>query len=623
VPDAPRERAPTLLALGGALVLAYLAVRPHLYVSWTPGDEGVLAQGAERVMRGEVPHRDFVALWSGGLDYLNAAAFRLLGTRLTTLRTVVLGAWLLGLSAMFASARRMLPVWGAVCLTVCAAVWTLPLSPHPLPSWYTLFLSLFGVAAIVQWMHRRSAIWLAAAGVAAGAAVAVKITGLYFIAGVLLWVVWQVQDDVPAPAGGRPSAARGYAWTVTLCLAAYLALVTQLVRSELSANTALHFIAPNALLAGVLLWREWRLPARTEKARFVALASLAGPFALGVAIALVPWLWPYGHTHALGDLARGLFVTPRLRLAIATYPLPGLRSAGVSVAPFFVLLAGAPFVRQPLRRVDVIGLAAVFGAAFAFSYDGSPVVLVTWYGLRMMAPVCAVLTAWWIVAPPRGVRIPRESAALVFLLVAAAVTASFVQIPFALYTYFLYFVPLLALALAALLTAQPVMPRAVPAALLAFVLLFGARNPDSLPPRHTERAGDALAPLALARGGIIVTRDDSALYAQLIGSIQRHAAGGWMYVWHDAPQLYFLAGLHNPTHTMFDAFDDSIAASAATLTAELESRDVRVVVLTDPEHAIRPIDPAFHAWLLATYPESEPIQRFEVRWRREPLNLKP
>ena len=622
MPDGPRERAPTLLALGGALVLAYLAVRPHLYVSWTPADEGVLAQGAERVMRGELPHRDFVALWSGGLDYLNAAAFRLMGARLATLRTVVAGAWLLGLCAMFASARRLLSAWTAACLTVCAAVWTLPLSPHPLPSWYALFFALFGVAAIVQWMHRRRRMWLAAAGVAAGAAVAVKITGLYFIAAVLLWIVWQVQDDVPAPAGGRPSAARGYAWLVTSGLAAYVVLVAQLVRSELSANTALHFILPNALLAGVLIWREWRLPALAERARFVALGSLAGPFAFGLALALVPWLWPYAHAHALGDLARGLFVTPRVRFAVATYPLPGLRSAGVAVAPFIVLLGGAPFVRQPLRRADVIALAAVFIAAFAFSYDGSPVVLVTWYGLRLMAPVCAGLLAWWIVAPPRGLRIPRERSALVFFLVAAAVTASLVQIPFALYTYFLYFVPLVALALAALLTAQPAMPRAVPAALLAFVLLFGARNPDSLPPRHTERAGDALAPLALARGGILVTRDDSTLYAQLIGAIQRHAAGGWMYVWHDAPQLYFLAGLRNPTRTMFEVFDDSIARSAETLTAELEAHDVRVVVLTDPYHVARPIDPTFRAWLLAAYPESEWIQRFEVRWRRAPFRLK-
>jgi hypothetical protein len=602
-------------------VLAYLAVRPELYVSWTPPDEGVLAQGAERVMRGELPHRDFVALWSGGLDYLNAAAFRVLGPRLATLRTVVAAAWLLGLAAMFVAARHVLSAWVAGALTLCAALWTLPLSPHPLPSWYNLFLALFGVAAVVQWKQGRQRIWLVAAGAAAGASVAVKIIGLYFVAAVLLFFVWQVQDDVHVEADGRRSAARGYAWMVTGGLLAFLALVLQLVRSEFGVNTALHFIVPNLLLVGALLWREWRLPAVVERARFAAFFSLVIPFAAGAGLIIAGWLWPYVHGHALTDLARGLFVTPRVRFIVATYPLPGLKSAGLAVAPFALLLAGAPFIRRPLRRVDHIALAVVIAAALALAYDGSPVVLITWYGLRLLTPVCAALATWWLIAPPRGMEIPKERAALVFFLAAAAATGSLVQIPFALYTYFLYFVPLLALALAALLTAQPAMPRAVPAALLAFVLLFAARGPDSLPKRHESRPQDALALLALPRGGLIVSREDSTTYAQLIGSIRRHASGEWMYVWHDAPQVYFLAGMRNPTRTMFEVFDDSLARSTGELTRALQRHDVRLVVLTDPSGAVRQMDPAFHAWLLTAYPEVEWVERFEVRWRREPLTM--
>jgi hypothetical protein len=602
-------------------VLAYLAVRPELYVSWTPPDEGVLAQSAERVMHGELPHRDFVALWSGGLDYLNAAAFRALGPRLATLRTVVAAAWLLGLAAMFAAARHLLSAWVAGALTLCAALWTLPLSPHPLPSWYNLFLALFGVAAMLEWMRRRRRIWLVAAGAAAGASIAVKIVGLYFVAAVLLLFVWQVQDDVHATPDGPRTAARGYAWMVTGGLLGFLALVVQLVRSELTANAALHFIVPNVLLVGALLWREWRLPVVAERARFVAFLSLAAPFAIGAGLAVATWLWPYARGHAIADLARGLFVTPRVRLLVATYPLPGLKSAGLAVAPFVLLLAGAPFVRRPLRRADHIALASVVAAALALSYDGSPVVLITWYGLRLLTPVCAALATWWLVAPPRGMEIPKERAAFVFFLAATAATGSLVQIPFALYTYFLYFLPLLALALAALLTAQPAMPRAVPAALLAFVLLFGARGPDSLPKRHESRPQDALAPLALPRGGIIVSREDSTTYAQLVGSIRRHASGEWMYVWHDAPQLYFLAGMRNPTRTMFEVFDDSLARSAGALTLALQRHDVRLVVLTDPAGAARPMDPAFHAWLLRAYPEAEAVERFEVRWRRGPLAI--
>lgn len=621
MPSTPRERATGLLVLGCALTLAYLAVRPHLYVSWTPSDDGVLAQGADRVLRGELPHRDFVALWSGGLDYLNAAAFRVLGERLTTLRTVVAAAWLAGLAAMFAVARRILPAWPAGLLTVCAALWTLPLSPHPLPSWYTLALGLCGAAAVVEWTHSRRRRWLAVAGVAAGASIAVKIVGLYFVAAVFLFFVWQVQDDLPATSKGS-SRTRAYAWTITAGLVGFLGLVGALWWNERAVNSAVHFVVPACLLVGVLLWREWRLPALAGGARFAALFGLVLPFVLGAALATAPWLWPYVRAHALGDLARGLFVTPRLRLIAATYPLPGLRSAAVSAAPFIVLLAGAPFVRRPLRRIDRIALVLVVAGALAFSFAGSPVVLVTWYGLRLMTPVCAALAAWWLVAPPPGMEIPKERAALVFFLTAAAVTGSLIQIPFALYTYFLYFIPLLALALAALLTAGPAMPREVPAALLAFVLLFGWRNPASLAPPPANEARDALAPLALARGGIIVSRDDSTLYAQLMAAIRQHADGEWLYVWHDAPQLYFLAGMRNPTRTLFEAFDDAEERSPGSLTATLQRHDVRLVVLTDSAGAYRPMDPAFRAWLVTEYPESAWVRRFELRWRRGPFRLK-
>jgi hypothetical protein len=603
------------------LVLAYVAVRPHLFVSWTPSDEGVLAQGAERVMRGELPHRDFVGLWSGGLDYLNAAAFRAAGVRLATLRLVLVAGWLLALAAMFTAARHLVSVWVAAALTLCAALWTLPLSPHPLPSWYTLFLGLFGVAAVLEWMRSKRRGWLVAAGIAAGASVAVKIVGLYFIAAVMLLFVWQVQDNVEAPPDGRGSAARPYAWTITAGLLGFLLLVVQLVRSEFSANTALNFIVPNFLLVCTLLWREWRLPAQAERARFAALFSLAVPFALGAVVAMVPWLWPYVRDHATADVLRGLFVTPRLRLLLVTYPLPGLRSALTSAAPFVALIVGAPFVRRPLRRADHIALAVVVAIALAFAYDGSPVVLVTWYALRLLTPVCTAIAVWWLVAPPRGMEIPRDRRALMFFLVAAAATGSMIQIPFALYTYFLYFVPLLALALAALLTSQPAMPRAVPAALLAYVLLFGARNPDSLGKRPGPvRPQDELALLAVPRGGIVVTREDSTLYTQLVQSIQKHASGEWMYVWHDAPQIYFLSGLRNPTHTTFEAFDDSLSRSTAALTRMLRSHDVRIVVLTDARTAYYPMDPKFRRWLLTEYPESEMVNTFDVRWRRGALS---
>src|SRR5439155_12222279 len=62
---------------------------------WIPHDEGLLAQSADRVLQGELPHRDFDEPYSGGLNYLHALGFEALGTRLISLRYVLLFFFLL------------------------------------------------------------------------------------------------------------------------------------------------------------------------------------------------------------------------------------------------------------------------------------------------------------------------------------------------------------------------------------------------------------------------------------------------------------------------------------------------------------------------------------------------
>src|SRR4051812_31709263 len=44
----------------------------HLTRGWIPHDDGALAQSAERVLQGQLPHRDFDELYTGGLTFLNA-----------------------------------------------------------------------------------------------------------------------------------------------------------------------------------------------------------------------------------------------------------------------------------------------------------------------------------------------------------------------------------------------------------------------------------------------------------------------------------------------------------------------------------------------------------------------
>src|SRR6478736_7679204 len=69
------------------------------YPRWRAGidwrDEGLLAYGAERVVHGEIPHRDFVSLQPPLSFYTSALAFKFGGTSLATLRGFGLTIFLL------------------------------------------------------------------------------------------------------------------------------------------------------------------------------------------------------------------------------------------------------------------------------------------------------------------------------------------------------------------------------------------------------------------------------------------------------------------------------------------------------------------------------------------------
>ena len=601
-------------------MVALLAVRPQLFNSWTPADEGVLAQGAERFLNGELPHRDYTSLWSGGLDAIHALSFKLFGVRLESLRIMLVIAWVGALAAMFAVARRFTSPWVAAALGAVGAMWTVPLSPHPLASWYTLFFALAGLAALAQYLATSRRRWIALAGAAAGASVAVKITGLYFIAGIAMWMVWLVQERTPDTAARRRTPGM-YEIVIAAGLAANLFLVYTVFSGVASVNAAVHYLVPSLALSGMLVWRERTRGADSDRERWRRLTELALPFAGGAAAVIGVWLVPYVLTGSLDDLARGLFVTPRVRFTVASYPLPGLKSAGLAVLPWALLLAAAPLARAPLGRRDRIGLAALVLVLAAFTYAGSPTVLVTWYGFRLLTPVCVLLGVVWLDSAAVRTHATSEQRSLVFLLLAATAMCSLVQVPFALYTYFLYFVPLLVLAVGALIHVQPAYPRGVAAALLAYALWFGWRQPGSLD-RPSDPVRDRVVPLALARGNLLVSPDDSAAYGDLVAAIQRRAPGEWIFVWHDSPEIYFLSGGRNPMRTMFEAFEDSTAFTTEALKSVLVQRDVRVVVLTDPDGAVRPLDPAFRAWVDSAFPGREWVRRTEVRWREGALPLR-
>ena len=98
---------------------------------WIPHDEGTLAQSAERVLTGELPHRDFDEGYTGGLSFLNAAAFRVFGVNLLSLRIPLLLFFLAWVPALYYISSRFVTPVAAGATVLLAVAWSVPTYPAP------------------------------------------------------------------------------------------------------------------------------------------------------------------------------------------------------------------------------------------------------------------------------------------------------------------------------------------------------------------------------------------------------------------------------------------------------------------------------------------------------------
>src|SRR5690242_7360839 len=75
------------------LLLAWIFGAAYIWIfllrQWVPHDEGAFADMAARILRGEVPHRDYLDLYTGGLAYLHAFAWKIFGRDLAAFRYVL------------------------------------------------------------------------------------------------------------------------------------------------------------------------------------------------------------------------------------------------------------------------------------------------------------------------------------------------------------------------------------------------------------------------------------------------------------------------------------------------------------------------------------------------------
>jgi hypothetical protein len=583
-------------------VLAVVWVVSAAYVGhglnrgWIPHDEGTLAQSAERTLNGELPHRDFDEVYTGGLSYANAAAFRVLGTNLLSLRLLLFVAFLAWVPALYYCASRFARPAVAGLVTALGVAWSLPTYSAAMPSWYNLFCATWGTAALLRHVETGQRRWLVAAGLVGGLSCLVKVVGLYYVAAALLFLVFRERALHPASPGPPGARWQPYPLAIGAGLLGFVALLVWLVHRHLDAATVFHFVLPGAALAG-LAYRESAAADAPTGQRFSTLFRLVSPFALGVLIPVAVFLLPYLRSGSGGALWHGVFTAPARRLDFAARGLPGGASA-LAALPVAALLGIVPLPRVRAQRA-VLGLLLLVLVVFLILSRHA-----VWYSVRPLLPLTVLVGVWQLGrAGADPAPLSRQQA---FLVLSVAALVSLVQFPFAAPIYFAYVAPLAALAALTVVAAEQRRLRPFPGAVLALYLVFSVVNTH---PSHEQSA-----PLALARGGLIVPARDAARYDSLIALLRARATGAYAYAAPDCPEVYFLAALRNPTRTIWDFLDDSSGRTARVLRA-LEAHYVTAVAIDTRPPFSGPMSPDLLDSLARRYPRREPLDVFLVRWR--------
>lgn len=618
---------------GVAVALVVLAGAAYLWMQlrqgWIPHDEGTLGQSALRVLRGELPHADFDAMYTGGLAVLNALAFEVAGIRLMVPRVVLWGAFVLWLPVSYWIARRFaepLPSAAAVLLMI---VWSVPNYPAAMPSWYNLFLATLGTAALLRYLETCRRRWLVAAGFCGGASVLFKIIGIYFLAAAGLFLVALQQSRTSDGAAvsavergvgeGHGRSPLAFRVVVAGVLAGALAALAWTVDYPGRIGNTVYFVLPVALLVVFLGWAERSVTPTGSSRRFRGIAATAGPLLLGAAVPVAVYLVPYALRGGVDELLRGLFVLPVRRLSGAASPMPGPETWGtalVFLAPAVVaahLSSGA--------RWFVAGAAAAAGGWVVMNGAERSFYRAAWTSIRPLLPLVvaggvALLARRHEAAGGDG--LGREEVAA-FAVLAVVALCSLVQFPFGAPIYFMYVAPLLVLgALAALSLTRRLTPSSpVVLVLVCLQLAFAARwlNTGFIKKMGLwYKPSDQTAELDLPRASLLVPEFEKGEYERLVAAMREHDAGPYVYAGPDSPEVYFLAERRNPTRALFEflSVDD---LRRGELLDVLREHDVGVVAINRHPSFSDPLEEETLEMLRRRYPRRTEIGHFILRWR--------
>jgi hypothetical protein len=605
-----RESLKARLVLLVVLFLSAMLASYWLNRGWIPGDDGTLATGALRVLHGELPHRDFGETYTGGLDYFHAIAFRLLGVNLTALRMAVFAVFLAWVPAVFAISRRFASPIPSGLLTLLCVAWSLPTYPAAMPSWYNLFFATFGALAILRHLESQKSRWLFVAGVVGGLSFLVKVTGLYYIAAVLLFLMYLEQrQSATSVREERPGGDLTYRVFQTVALSLFVLAVCFLVRGNLTVFTATEIALPPVILALALILRGIKRTSESSGARFIELSRKVLPFLGGLVVPIACFLIPYWRSASLHTFFSGVFLAGANRAASLIRPPQS--QPHYELFAYSGLLALAivfcMYTNRQLAKVFAWGVGALGLLLMVITVHSKTASLALFYAAALILPAVVL---YGIFLLRRYESQDDGRGATIFLLIALASTGSLIRFPFPAPIYFCYCAPMVLLALGAVVLSSDRRQGAPPLVVLAiFGVLFGAfRIVPSFIYLGTFTPGSQVYPL-LSERGANVSAMDALAYDEVAHLVRQRAKGGKILAFAECPEVFFLSGLENAASN-----DNGIALDDI----ERASRDqgLKVIVINQmPFFPSSKASPQVESLVNSRFSQRTQIGKYKIYWR--------
>jgi 4-amino-4-deoxy-L-arabinose transferase-like glycosyltransferase len=160
----PEQSSPELYLAGALFLLSFLYLCIFRHHTDMDPDEGIVLQGAQRILAGQVPYRDFFSFYTPGSYYAVALVFRIFGSSLAVARTAVALAGALLSVVTYLLARRMCVRTIALTLAVLGTLTTLPYRFLVLHNWDSTLWACLALYCAVRVLEKPTWKWTFAVG---------------------------------------------------------------------------------------------------------------------------------------------------------------------------------------------------------------------------------------------------------------------------------------------------------------------------------------------------------------------------------------------------------------------------------------------------------------------------